>query len=132
MARSKAKKSSGYTPSPSSIHTSTSASQFSLQGSQKSTPPTSDEGEQEKTKAPRRVTRTSLSNSTRKRALNAGSEDLDENDTEPGYKREDIVKRRAITNTAYVEITQNSNNKLDHLGPGKKVRELSVSLGTSP
>ena len=136
MARSKAKRSAGNTTSPSSVHTSASTSQFSLQDSPKSTPPTSDEGEQEvksKTKAPKRVTRSSLSNGTsRKRARDAGSEDIDATDTETGFKREDAVKRRAITNTAYVEITQNLNNKLDHLDPRKKVRELSVLLDTSP
>lgn len=137
MARSKAKRSAGNTTSPSSVYTTpASTSQFSLQGSPKSTPPTSDEGEQEnelKTKAPRRVTRSSLSNRTsKKRARDADSEDIDATDTETGRKQEDSVKRRAITNAAYVEITQDLHNKPARPGAEKKVRDLSVSLSACP
>jgi hypothetical protein len=101
-----------------------STSQFSLQGSQKSTPPTSDEEQQEKEskiKVPRRVTRSSVPNGTsRKRARDADSEDIDAIESETGYKREDSIKRRVISNTAFVEITQNPNKNVKR----KKVREF--------
>ncbi|KAF8508824.1 SNF2 family N-terminal domain-containing protein [Gautieria morchelliformis] len=134
MAHSKARGSAGNTTSPSSVRTPASTSQLSLQGSQKSTPPTSDEEEQEKDskiKVPGRVTRSSVANSTsRKRARDPRSEDIDATDSEAGYTREDSIKRRVISNVAYVEITQNLNKKVKGKKPAT-LRTRTTKKGTA-
>lgn len=131
MARRKAEQSGGNSTSPSSVNTRASTSRLSsFQGSLKSTPPTSDEGEEDnhlKTNPPRRVTRASLSkDTTRKRARDADSEDIDGADNESGKMQGGSVKRRVVNKTAYVEIQKKT---LTRLKSGQKVRYLSVLPG---